>query len=211
MATIVGVVGAVQQKAVDDRGLPYVYLPVEQRSTLSTSFAVKTNLDDPLAVIDQIRRIIGDRGVPIANVSTLERTYANAIAPQGFSLLLITALAGIALFLALVGVYVVTSFVADQRRREVGIRMAVGADAAKIFWLFAREGLSLSLVGTAIGLAFAIGVERLLTSLVYGIGTLDPVVFGLVPLAILLTAFLAYALPARSMTRIEPSTVLRPT
>ena len=211
MATIVGVVGAVQQKAVEDRGLPYVYLPIEQRSTLSASFAVKTNLDDPLAVVDQVRRVVAELGVPISNVSTLEQAYANAIAPQRFNLLLITSLAGIALFLALVGVYVVMSFVADQRRREVGIRMAVGADAMRIFWLFAREGLTLSLVGTAIGLALGIGVERFLASLVYGVGPLDPVVFGLVPLAILLTAFLAYAVPARSMTRIEPSTVLRPT
>lgn len=209
MATIVGVVGAVQQDALEEPTRPYVYLPIAQRSYLSTSVAVKTSREQPLAMAGDLRRVAAEFDLPISNVSTLEQAYEEGIAPQRFSFLLIGCLGSLALFLALVGTYSVMSYLAAQRRREVGIRMALGADKRDVFWLFAREGLALSLLGTAIGLGLALGVERLLESLVHGIATLDAVVFVVVPVAILLAAFFAYFRPALAISRVDPNRALR--
>ena len=209
--TVVGVVGAVRQDAFEKPARPYVYLPFQQRSYMYTSLAVRTAEEDPLAVADAVRDVVRDLdpALPLYNVSTLDAAYRKAIAPQRFSLLLIGAISGIALILALVGIYGVMSFLARQRRREIGIRMALGADPRKVFRLIARQGLALSLTGTLLGLALALAVARLLASLVYGIATDDVLVFASVPVLILLAAFLAYSLPARRLSRRQPSNVLR--
>jgi putative ABC transport system permease protein len=209
--TIVGVVGAVQQDAFEEPARPYVYLPFQQRSYMFTSLAVRTAQRDPLAVAHAVGNVVRDLdpSLPLYNVSTLEAAYRKQIAPQRFSLLLIASLAGIALLLALVGIYGVMSFLARQRLREIGIRMAVGADSASVFRLIARQGLVLSLLGTVLGLALALALERLLTSLVYGVATHDVLVFGAVPALIVLVTFVAYSLPAHTVSRVEPSRVLR--
>jgi predicted permease len=205
--TIVGVVGAVQQDAFEKVARPCVYLPYQQRSYLFTSLAIKTRLERPQSLAPAVRALAShlDKEVPISNVSTLEDAYRGAIAPQRFTLLLITIFAGVSLFLMQVGTYGAMAYLARQREGEAGIRMALGAEPVQIFGLVFKQGLALSLVGTAIGLGLAVAAGRVLANLVYGIETLDGLVFGVVSATTLLAAFVAYYPPAHTLSRVDPS------
>lgn len=211
MATIVGVVGSIRHDVFEEQARPYVYLPYQQRAYMFTSLAVATGRDDPLSIVPEVRRLVRelDPEVPISNVGTLEGSYGRLIAPQRFSLSLIGGITAIALFLSLIGTYGVMSLLARYRVREVGIRMALGAAPRDVCWLLVRHGLLLSAVGAAVGLAAAAGLRTLMEGLVYGIGTLDAVVYGLVAAATLLAAFLAYYPPARWLGSVDPIGVIR--
>jgi putative ABC transport system permease protein len=209
--TIVGVVGAVKHDALEEIARPYVYLPYRQRSYMFTSFAIRTSLEKPLSLAHPMRALVSDldKGVPISNLSTLEGSYRSAISPQRFSLLLMSAFAGISLLLTLVGTYGAMAFLVRQREQEAGIRMALGAEPKQIFGLILKQGLALSLVGTTIGLGIAVAAGKIMANLAYGVGTLDFLVFSIVPAITLLAAFVAYYPPARSLSRVHPSSSLR--
>ncbi|MCP4679529.1 MAG: ABC transporter permease [Deltaproteobacteria bacterium] len=209
--TIVGVVGAVKHDAYQENRRPYVYLPYQQRCYMFTRLAVKTRSEESLNLAAAVRRVVRglDKELPISNVSTLEDAYRSAIAPQRFSLLLISVFAGVALFLTQVGTYGVINFFAKQRQREAGIRMALGAEPKQVFGLIVKQGLTLSLAGTAIGLGIAIGTGKVMATLVYGIETLDFLVFSVIPAMTLVAAVVTCSLPARSLSRVDPSCSLR--
>jgi len=209
--TIVGVVGAVQQDAFEAHARPYVYLPYQQRSDMFASLAIKTRLERPQNLAPAVRALVSglDKGVPVSNVSTLGDAYRNAIAPQRFSLFLISVFAGVSLFLMQVGTYGAIVYLTRQRHREAGIRMALGAEPVQIFGLIFKQGLALSLAGTAIGLGLAVAAGKVMANLVYGIETLDGLVFSLVGAMALLAAFVAYFPPARALSRVDPSDSLR--
>ncbi len=209
--TVVGVVGTVQQDVFEETARPYIYLPYQQRCYMFTTLAIKTDLDDPLALMPSLRSVLRslDPEVPLANGTTLERTYSRAIAPQRFSLLLVSVFAAIALFLTQIGTYGVMRCLAELRQREAGIRMALGATPRQVFTLIAKQGFVVSLIGTVSGLGLALYAERALASLVYEIGTRDALVFSVVPMLTFVTAFLAYYRPARSLSTLSPSETLR--
>lgn len=209
--TIVGVVGAVQQDAFEKVARPYVYLPYQQRSYMFTSLAIKTSLEKPESLAPAVRELIRklDREVPVSNVSTLRDAYLGAIASQRFTLILIIIFAAVSLFLMQVGTYGAMAYLTRQRHGEAGIRMALGAEPVQIFGLVFKQGLALSLVGTAIGLGLAIAGGKIMANLVYGIETRDGLVFGIVSAATLLAAFVAYYLPARTLSRVDPSGSMR--
>lgn len=209
--TIVGVVGTVQHEALNDAARPYVYLPYQQRSYLFTSVAVKIRIEDPLSLAQPLRRLVRDldESVPISKLSTLQDAYRKAISPQRFSLILISVLAGVSLFLTLIGTYGVMAFLVRQREQEAGIRLALGAAPHQIIGLVVRRGLTVSLVGTVIGLAIAVAAGRILANLAYGVETLDALVFSMVAAITLVGAFFAYYPPARALSRVEPTRILR--
>ncbi len=209
--TIVGVVGAVQQDAFEAKARPAVYLPYQQLCTMATRLAIRTRGSEPTRLAGAVRRVVSglDPRLPVSDVSTLAASYRNAIAPQRFSMLLVILFAGIALLLTQVGLYGVTSFLAGQRRREMGIRLALGAAPGQIFRMMVRQGLTLSLAGATLGLLLAILAGRVLNSLVYGVGTLDLAVFCAVPALTLLAAFLAYVRPAQALSSVDPMESLR--
>lgn len=211
LLTIVGIVGAVKQDAFEERARPYVYLPFQQRCYMFTSLAIKNRSEDPMRLVSAVRRQIRelDKDLPISNISTLEDSYRNAIAPQRYSMLLVSLFAGIALLLAQVGIYGVASFLTRQRRREIGVRIALGATPSQVFGLVVRQGLILSLVGASLGLVIAFFLGRVLGSLVYGISTTDTLVFCLGPGLALQAAFLAYYCPARALSSVDPNESLR--
>lgn len=124
-------------------------------------------------------------------------------------MLLLGSFAALALVLAVIGVHGVLSYAVEQRRRELGIRMALGAQRSRVLAMVVRQGMTLSLVGIAIGVAGALAVTRLLGSLLFGVGPTDAVTFALVALVIALAAALASFLPARAATAIDPATSLR--
>lgn len=209
--TIVGVVGTVKQDAFEKVARPYVYLPYQQRSYMYTRLAIKTDVEKPLSLARPVRAAIRDRdkAMPISNLSTLEDSYRKAISPQRFSLLLMSVFAGISLLLALVGTYGVMTFLVRQREREAGIRMALGAKPKEIFGLIFRQGLASSLAGTAIGVGIAVAAGRVMANLVYGVETLDLLVFSIVSVIALLGAFFAYYPAARTLSRVDASSSLR--
>lgn len=211
--TIVGVVGAVKQNALEDSERPYVYLPYQQRCYMFTSLAVKTGLDNPLSLAQPLRALVRDldKSIPISKLSTLEDSYRRAISPQRFSLLLMSVFAGLSLFLTVVGTYGVMAFLVRQREQEAGIRMALGATPNQVFGLIFKQGLALSLAGTVVGLGMAVAVGKVLANLAYGVEWLDSLVFSVVPAITLLGAFVAYYPAARTLSRVDPNRSLRST
>lgn len=208
---IVGVVGAVKQDTFEETPRPYVYLPYEQLCYMYTKLAIKTRGEGPLRLVSGVRRVVRDldRNLPISNVSTLEESYRSSIGPQRFSMLLVTIFAGIAFLLAQIGIYGVLDFLSKQRRREAGVRLALGAGPGQVSWLIVKQGLKLSLAGAVLGLGLALMIGKVLASLVYGIGTMDLVVFCVVPALTLAAAFLSYLRPARALSKVDPMEMLR--
>ena len=209
--TIVGVVDSVRQEAIDDSGRPFVYLPYRQRSYQFASLAIATRMENPLDLAPAIREVTRelDPAIPLSNFSTLEHSYLEALAPQRFSFLTMSIFALMALFLTLVGVYGVMSFLIRQRKREAGVRLALGASPRKIAGLVFRQGFLLSILGVVIGCILAISAGRALESLAYGVETFAPDVFALVALIVLSTTFLAYYPPARALSKVDPNVALR--
>jgi putative ABC transport system permease protein len=209
--TIVGIVGAISHAFFEETPRPYVYVPFEQRCYSFTSFAIRSRSQDPTGLIASVRQEMKalDRDLPISNIRTLENSHSEAIAPRRYSMTLLIAFASIALFLTEIGIYGVMNYAARQRRQEIGIRMALGARSSDIFRLFIRQGMTLTAIGIAGGLAISAAMARLMTSLVYGIGTRDLLTFSSVSVLAAMITFLACYLPARSAARVNLTDVLR--
>ena len=186
----------------------YLEAPSSQYSYLT--FVVRASLE-PAALAPAVRRAIWslDRSVTISQVQTMEQVVAQANARPRFYLLLLGAFAGVALILAAVGIYGVISYSVSRRRHEIGLRMALGAGERDVLRLVVRQGMRVALAGAAAGLAGALLLTRLMSSLLYGVGSTDPVTFVLVTLTLMSVALVASYVPARRATRIDPLVALR--
>ena len=145
----------------------------------------------------------------ISEMKTMTQQTESSLAPKRASMSLALGFAGLALFLAAVGVYGVLAYVVAQRNREIGIRMALGSNASKIVGLVLRESLTLTAIGMAIGLLGAIGLQEVIANEVYGVKPLDPLVMAGVALLLLAVTIVASAEPARRAARVNPASVLR--
>jgi len=150
-----------------------------------------------------------DPDQPIYAVRTLEQLVSESVARRRLSMLLLSLFAGLALALAAVGLYGVLSYLVTERSHEIGIRMALGASRPQVMRLVLGQGLSLTLVGIAAGLAAAFGVTRLLSTLLFDVKASDPYTFGLMAVVLLAVATLAGFVPARRATRVDPMAALR--
>jgi putative ABC transport system permease protein len=150
-----------------------------------------------------------DPSQPILYLETMDQLVLNSISVERFCTILLTVMAGVALVMALVGLYGVMAFAVTERRSEIGIRMALGADDRNILGLVIKKAFVLTIIGLVIGLIGALGVCRLMGSLLYGVGVYDPATFLLVPILLLGVAMLACFLPARKATQLDPMKVLR--
>lgn len=152
-----------------------------------------------------------DERLPILALKTLEdfRADSAGIWVVRAGARVFTTFGALALFLAVIGLYAVKAYVVSRRTREIGIRMALGADRGDVLWLVLREGIVLTLTGLGVGLLLSVGTARLLASLLYEVNTLDPVVFILAPLVLAASTLLASYLPARRATRVVPMVALR--
>lgn len=211
--TIVGVVKAVKQDVFEATPLPFVYLPYQQRCYMFTRVAARTSLRRPADLALPLRKAVKelDEEGPVSNLSTLQAAQRAAMAPQRFALMLIAVFAAVALFLAWIGTYGVLSFLTRQRQREAAVRMALGAEPRAILWLVIRQGLGLTALGVALGLGLSVLGRQLLTSLIHQMGAIDLSVFGAVLVTSLLATFVAYYLPGRALSKVDPSTRLRAT
>jgi len=174
------------------------------------SLVIRTELS-PLSLAPAVERIIGelDPALPVADVQTLEQNVARAMAQPRFLALLLGVFAGVALLLAAVGTYGLMAHTVAERNREIGIRMAMGAEPSAVRSLVLRQGAALAGTGLAVGVLGALGLTRFLGAQLYEVGTLDPRTFVAVPLFLGLVALLACWIPARRATRVDPVEALR--
>jgi ABC-type antimicrobial peptide transport system permease subunit len=147
--------------------------------------------------------------LPLARVRTMEEIYDESMAETSFALVILGIAAAVTLLLGLVGIYGVIAYIVTQRKREVGIRMALGAASSEVQRLFVTRGLILTGVGLTLGLVVAAALMRLMSSLLFGVNAFDPVTYASVVTGLGLVALLATWLPARQATRIDPMLALR--
>jgi predicted permease len=209
--TVVGVVSEIRMAGLvtsDDRVGAY-YFPVAQEPIRSMGLVVKT-ATDPAAVTPMIRRELAamDPELPLYGVRTMEERMTLSLVDRRTPMLLAVVFAGVALFLAGIGLYGVLAYQVTQRQREIGIRMALGSDARRIFALVVREGLALLVVGLAAGLAGAFAIRRTMESQLYGIGALDPTVVAAVAAVLGAVALTACLIPARRAALTNPTVAL---
>lgn len=208
--TIVGVVNDVAQYALDRRPPMQMYLPHEQFPTSFNSIVVKTE-GDPTAMTNAIRGEIRavDKDQAVFKITTLEELMSQSILIRRFFMNLLLVFAAVALVLAAVGIYGVMSYVASQRTHEIGIRMALGAQAKDVLKLIMGNGMALALTGVVVGLAVAFAVTRLMAGLLFGVTSTDAATFLIVSIGLIAIALLACYIPARRATKVDPLVALR--
>jgi predicted permease len=208
-ATIVGVVGAVLHDSLSAAPRPEFYVPFEQVVVVATGMMVRTQ-GDPLAMAGAVRRSISnvDPDVPISQVQSMREIVTSSLGRPRLLLALLAAFAVLGIVLGAVGIAGVVAWVVRQRRREIGIRAALGASPFELAGMVARDGLGWALLGVAIGVPGALALTQLLRGLVFGVSTTDPLTFVAVPAALLCVAALAGWLPALAAAKVQPASVL---
>jgi predicted permease len=214
--TVVGVVADVKQGGVSAPAGTELYFCYEQSSRVfdfapgEMNVVLRTRL--PLATLaGDIRHEVAtlDARLPLIDLRTMDEVFAESLSRPRLLARLLAAFAGLALLLAAVGAYGVLSYSVAERRREIGVRMALGADRRSVLGLVLRDGLLLAGVGLALGLAGALATSRAASSLLFGVGPADPVSFLAVMLTMAVVAFAACLLPARRAASVDPVVVLR--
>jgi putative ABC transport system permease protein len=207
---IVGVVGDTRL-SLDAEAESQMYVPLAQDSGWGTlSFVVRTN-GEPAALTGAVRNEIRtvEKGVLIYNVKTLDDVVAIAAAPRRTPMLLLSSFAGVAMLLAMLGIYGVTAYYVTQRTHEIGVRIALGAQMRDVLKLVLSRGVIFALIGIAIGFAGAFGLTRYLTTLLFGVQPVDLVTFLSVAAILIIVALLACVIPARKAAKVDPLIALR--
>jgi putative ABC transport system permease protein len=208
--TVVGVIRDAHRADVTRTIRPELYLPTLQNPSRTLTLMVRT-AGEPTAIVPAIRRELQviDPQLPIFGVTTLERELAQTLNQPRFQAVLLTGFAGIALLLATIGIYGVTSHAVGQRTQEVGIRIAMGAARRDVLRLILVQHLRPALAGLAIGVVGAVFLSRFLRSLLFGVSVTDPATFVIVAGILLAVAAAACWVPARRATRVDPLVALR--
>jgi len=208
---IVGVVGAAKYGSLSEESSPHMYFSYLQENWRSMSLVVRAQTGDPASLTASIRGALAaiDPDQPIHSFQTLEAQVSERITPQRFTTLLLGGFAILAALLAAVGIYGVMSFAVAQRTREIGIRIALGAQARQVMNLVMRQGMIMVLAGVTMGLAASFALTRLLSSLLFGVGTADVATLLATTLLLGVVALAACFIPARRATRVDPVTALR--
>lgn len=208
--TVVGVVGDVRITGLDTKPTNQMYFPIEQQSTNYLALVARGMLP-PSALLARVRDAVHavDPSQAVYRVRMMDDVVSASVAPQRTNTLLISMFGGLGLMLTALGVYAVVSYTVVQRRRELGIRSALGASSRDIVVLVSRELLWVTAIGVALGLAVAWAAARVMSSLVFGVTTHDPLTFLLAPLALIIPAAAATLIPARRAACLNPLDVIR--
>ena len=177
----------------------------------SMAFAVRTGRPSASSLLPDARKAVwaANPNLPLANVRTLDELLDRSLAQTSFTLVMLMIAAAVALTLGVVGIYGVISYIVSQRTREIGVRMALGAAGPDVTRMVLRQGMMLAGSGVGVGLVAAIGLTRLMSSLLYGVEATDPVTFGTVALMLSAVALVASYMPALRASRTDPAEALR--
>jgi predicted permease len=217
---VVGVVQDVRENGVNQTSPATVYWPSMMHDLYGPGpldvrrtayFALRSDRAGTQTFINEMQRAVWsvNANLPVASISTMQDIYSQSMARTSFTLVMLAIAGTMALALGILGIYGVISYAVSQRTREIGIRMALGANRSELLWMFVRSALLLTGVGTAVGLGAAAALMRLMRTLLFGISPLDPVTFIAVPVALVAAAALASYLPARRTAAIDPVEALR--
>jgi hypothetical protein len=216
---IVGVVGNIHDDGVGDEATATLFWPMlaenlsrkEVRGPRTLGYAIRSQRINNPTLLSEVREAVWsvNSNLPLANVRTLEEIYDNSMARTSFTLVMLGIASGVALLLGVVGIYGVISYSVSQRTREIGIRMAIGAQQGDVSRLFIRHGLLLTSMGVALGIAAAVGLTRLMSALLFGVNALDPLTYIAVAATLASIALLASYFPARRATNVDPVIALR--
>lgn len=207
---VVGVVRNTVVNQIGEEPQPVVYLPITQDYSPAVTLQVRTT-GKPEGVIGTVRRQLQslDTNMAITNVQTIQEIMSQGLWAPRMGAGLLTVFGGLALILAAVGVYGVLSYSVSQQTREIGIRMSLGAQQSQVLWLVIGQGIRLAVAGLVLGLLAALGLMRVLSSLLFGVSAHDPITFGGVSLVLVSAAILACYIPARRATKVDPIIALR--
>jgi putative ABC transport system permease protein len=207
---VVGVVGDVHDRGVDAATSPMVYANSLQRPPSSSMSVVVRAQVAPAALVTSMRQVVRslDPQLPV-NFKTLDQVFASSLDQRRFSLVIFGVFGCVALLLAAMGIYGVTSYAVTERTQEIGIRMALGARMSDVLKLVLRNGMSLALIGAALGVAGAFATTRVMSTLLFGVAPTDLATFTTVVVALIFVAFVACYIPARRATKVDPLVALR--
>lgn len=208
--TVIGVVNDIRYAGLDGEVEQAVYLSYRQLPRSGMAVVLRSVLE-PSSLTPALRTAVRevDPALPVFDVLPMEARLSNSVAHRRFNLALLGAFAALALALAGIGVYGVIAYLVTERTREVGIRMALGAQRSDVIRLFIKQGMTLALLGVALGLIGAFALRRVITAMLFNVGANDPVTFGAVALLLSLVALLACYLPARRASHMDPLVSLR--
>ena len=208
--TIIGIVGSVKHSGLDVEPTPEMYYPLLQDPLPFMTLVVRTT-GDPQSLAAAVQREVRmvDKDQPVFGIKTMEEVVAESVSSRRLTMLLLATFASLAVLLAAIGIYGVMSYTVAQRTHEIGIRMALGAQAGDVLRLIVGQGMILTAIGITVGLAASLALTRVLSSLLYGVSATDPLTFIAVSLLLAAVAFLAGYLPARKATRVDPMVALR--
>ena len=216
---VVGIVGDVKEGGLGNPAPEVMYIPLPQvkdsfmtlnNKIIPMTWVVKTAVD-PLTLSAAVKKqvLAADGQLAVAHVRSLDQVVSESTARQSFNMTLLTMFAGIALLLAAIGIYGMLSYSVQQRSQEIGIRMALGARGNDVLRMVVGQGMKLAVIGILIGVAGALALSRLLTALLFGVKSYDPVTFIAISLLLAVIALLACWIPARRATRVDPLVALR--
>src|SRR5271155_940684 len=217
---VIGVIQNVRERGVQDKAPEIVYWPPMMeylfgRKTADTvrtvTFVMRSGRAGTEGLLNEVRQAVWsvNSNLPLASVRTMEEVYDKSVARTSFTLVMLGIAGAMALVLGIIGIYGVISYTVSQRKREIGIRMALGEQRSRLRWMFVRSALVLTGVGLAIGLTAAAGLMRLMKSLLYGVSPMDPVTYVSVLMVLAASAVLASYLPARRAAAVNPVEALR--
>lgn len=207
---IVGVVGDVRDQALNHE-TPSLYYSIPQRGSWPLMDVVVRTDGSPEALLPVIRRRVHDldAGLALANVNTMDQWLSNSAAQPRLDTVLLTSFAAVALLIAAIGTYGVLAYSVNQRTREIGLRMALGATRTSVLQLIVTQGMTVVLIGIGVGLAGGLALGRAVSSLVFGVPVHDPITFSLVAVVLIAVALAACIIPARRASRVDPMVALR--
>jgi putative ABC transport system permease protein len=208
---IVGIVGDVKQKSLSSsRMRAFMYEPITQNCPHGMSLMIRT-AGNPTSLIKAIHQQVWDidTSQPILRTASMRSIVAESMSVERFCMILLAVMAGVALLMAVVGLYSMMAYAVNERINEIGVRMALGARAGDILMLIAKRGLVLTFVGLAVGMVCSFGLMRCLSGMLYRVSATDPATFVIVPLILLAVALLACYVPARRAAKTDPMEALR--
>ncbi len=208
---IIGIVADVKRYGLETEARPEIYSPILQNADVGEISLVIRTAGDPLKLANAARRQAREinANLPVMDVMSMEQRLAESVAPRRFQTLLFGLFAALALIIATVGIYGVISYAVSQRTHEIGVRMALGAQAGDVLRMVIWRGMRLALLGVALGLAAGLALTRVMKNLLFEVSATDPGIFAIIALLLVSVALIASYIPARRATKVDPLQSLR--